>query len=40
MVPTTEWYWRVLLVVAMVIAIGWFLYRVNQLVGCATAGRR
>ncbi|HST03944.1 MAG TPA: hypothetical protein VLQ48_04335, partial [Chloroflexia bacterium] len=32
MVPTTEWYWRVLLVVAMVIAIGWFLYRVNQLV--------
>jgi Fe-S oxidoreductase len=31
MVPTTEWYWYALLVVAMVISIGWFLFRVNQL---------
>src|SRR6188508_3333077 len=32
MVPTTQWYWYALLVVAMVVAIGWFLFRVNQLV--------
>ncbi|MGA7730177.1 MAG: (Fe-S)-binding protein [Chloroflexia bacterium] len=32
MVPTTEWYWRVLLIIAMLVSIGWFLYRANQLV--------
>jgi Fe-S oxidoreductase len=32
MVPTTEWYWYALLVVMMVVAIGWFLFRANQLV--------
>ena len=32
MVPTTEWYWRVLLVLLMLVSIGWFLYRANQLV--------
>src|SRR5829696_4306910 len=31
MVPTTEWYWYLLLVAAMVVAIGWFLFRANQL---------
>ncbi|HET9494186.1 MAG TPA: heterodisulfide reductase-related iron-sulfur binding cluster [Chloroflexia bacterium] len=31
MVPTTEWYWYLLLVAAMVVAVGWFLFRANQL---------
>jgi Fe-S oxidoreductase len=31
MVPTTEWYWYILLVAAMLVAGGWFLFRVNQL---------
>ena len=31
MVPTTEWYFKILLIVAIVVAIGWFLFRVNQL---------
>ncbi|HUP26873.1 MAG TPA: (Fe-S)-binding protein, partial [Chloroflexia bacterium] len=31
MVPTTEWYWYMLLVASMVVAIGWFLFRANQL---------
>src|ERR1044072_5090070 len=31
MVPTTEWYWKALLIVATVVAVGWFLFRVNQL---------
>src|SRR5438876_5375219 len=31
MVPTTEWYWKTLLILAMVICVGWFLFRVNQL---------
>jgi Fe-S oxidoreductase len=32
MVPTTEWYWRALLVLIMIMSIGWFLFRANQLV--------
>ncbi len=32
MVPTTEWYWKTLLIVAIVVSIGWFLFRINQLV--------
>ena len=31
MVPTTEWYWYALLVAGMMVAIGWFLFRANQL---------
>jgi Fe-S oxidoreductase len=31
MVPTTEWYWKALLIVAMVVCVGWFLFRANQL---------
>ncbi len=32
MVPTTEWYWYLLLLVPMLVAGTWFLFRVNQLV--------
>lgn len=32
MAPTTEWYWRLLLIVAMLVSIGWTAYRVNQLI--------
>ena len=32
MVPTTEWYWRVLLIVALLVSVGWAAYRINQLV--------
>ncbi len=32
MVPTTEWYWYALLVAAIVVCVGWFLFRANQLV--------
>jgi len=39
MVPTTEWYWYILLVVPLVIAIGWFLFRVNQLLQFTLMGR-
>ncbi|MEO8287311.1 MAG: heterodisulfide reductase-related iron-sulfur binding cluster [Chloroflexota bacterium] len=38
MVPTTEWYWYALLVIAMVVCIGWFLFRVNQLVQLTVMG--
>src|SRR5437763_15008750 len=31
MVPTTEWYLKALLILAMVVCVGWFLFRVNQL---------
>jgi Fe-S oxidoreductase len=39
MVPTTEWYWKALLIVAMVVAVGWFLFRVNQLFQYTKRGR-
>ena len=32
MVPTTEWYWRVLLTVALLVSVGWAAYRINQLI--------
>src|SRR4051794_11155109 len=38
MVPTTEWYLRVLLILVMVVSIGWFLFRVNQLVQITLMG--
>lgn len=31
MVPTTEWYFRALLILAIVVCGGWFLFRINQL---------
>jgi Fe-S oxidoreductase/nitrate reductase gamma subunit len=39
MVPTTEWYWYALLVAGMVVSVGWFLFRVNQLVQFTSMGR-
>src|SRR5688500_16281636 len=39
MVPTTEWYWYLLLVAMMVVSIGWFLFRANQLVQLTVMGR-
>jgi Fe-S oxidoreductase len=39
MVPTTEWYWYILLLIPLVIAIGWFLFRVNQLLQFTLMGR-
>ena len=39
MVPTTEWYWYLLLLIPMVVAITWFLFRVNQLVQFTLMGR-
>jgi Fe-S oxidoreductase len=38
MVPTTEWYWYLLLVTMMVASIGWFLFRANQLVQLTLMG--
>ena len=38
MVPTTEWYFYLLLLVPMLVAVGWFLFRVNQLVQFALLG--
>jgi hypothetical protein len=38
MVPTTEWYWYLLLVAMMVAAIGWFLFRANQLIQLTLMG--
>ncbi len=38
MVPTTEWYLYILLVAALLVSVGWFLFRVNQLVQFALLG--
>ncbi|HYP41624.1 MAG TPA: (Fe-S)-binding protein [Chloroflexia bacterium] len=39
MVPTTEWYWYALLVAMMVVCVGWFLFRANQLLQFTLMGR-
>ena len=31
MVPTTEWYFKLLLILAIIVSVGWFLFRINQL---------
>jgi Fe-S oxidoreductase len=31
MVPTTEWYWKALFILALLVSVGWFLFRINQL---------